>query len=81
MVFQAAEILISNSGYDLALIKVDGIIDTNIYTPVCLPDTGRENIKHLIYKLFLGDDFRGVDTVVTGWGRSISSFVNETIDA
>ena len=55
---------------------------TQTYIPlcVCLIQV-RKNIKHLKYRLFLGDDFRGVDTVVTGWGRSISSFSNETIDA
>ena len=37
--------MISNSGYDLALIKVDGVIDTNIYNPVCLPDTGKDKSK------------------------------------
>ena len=34
------EIIISDTGDDLALIKVDGDIDTSIYTPVCLPETG-----------------------------------------
>ena len=34
------EIRISDTGYDLAMIKVDGEIDTSIYTPVCLPEAG-----------------------------------------
>eukprot|EP00090_Calanus_glacialis_P035508 TRINITY_DN60610_c0_g1_i1.p1 TRINITY_DN60610_c0_g1~~TRINITY_DN60610_c0_g1_i1.p1 ORF type:complete len:292 (-),score=36.49 TRINITY_DN60610_c0_g1_i1:58-819(-) len=60
--YQAAEIVILPR-YDLALIKVDGVIDTSIYTPICLPDTG--------------DDFRGEDIVLTGWGLNRSSFSYE----
>jgi len=49
---------------DLALVKVDGTIDTSIYTPVCLPEKG--------------DNFRNMDTVVTGWGGNRSALRNET---
>ena len=53
---------------------------TQTYIPLCVCLIHvRKDIKHLTYRLFLGDDFRGVDTFVTGWGRNRSSFVNETI--
>jgi len=65
--YQATEIVLHTNGSDLALIKVDKIIDTTVYTPICLPEAG--------------DDFRGMDTVVTGWGRRRSSFANDTTES
>jgi len=62
-IFKAAEIVIAKSGDDIAMIKVDGVLDTNVYTPICLPDKD--------------DDFRGMTTVVTGWGRNVSSTSEE----
>jgi len=41
---------------DVALVKVVGSIDTSVFTPVCLPEPG--------------DNFRGMDTTVLGWGTT-----------
>ena len=42
--FKATEIVIAKSGEDIAMIKVDGVLDTNVYTPICLPDKGSINM-------------------------------------
>jgi len=67
--YGASEIILSEesaTGDDFALIKVDGDIDTSVYTPICLPNKG--------------DDFRGENSVVTGWGRTQSSIVTDLVD-
>ena len=78
-VYQASEIVLHTNGPDLALIKVDKIIDTTVYTPICLPEAGIlvSKEEHFII-VVAGDDFRGMDTVVTGWGRRRSSLANDT---
>ena len=38
--YRASEIVLSEAGDDFALIQVAGIIDTSVYTPVCLPNQG-----------------------------------------
>lgn len=38
--YGASEIVLSEAGDDFALIKVAGIIDTSVHTPVCLPNQG-----------------------------------------
>lgn len=63
--YGASEIVLSEAGDDFALIKVAGIIDTSVHTPVCLPNQG--------------DNFRGENTVVTGWGRTQSSAVSDLV--
>ena len=65
----ASQIIVSQSGYDIAMIKVNGVIDMKIYRPICLPDNG-----WLVYLLFVSlnfpspqdNDFLGRMTVVTG---------------
>ena len=50
---------------DFALLELDGVIDTEIFTPICLPSKE--------------DNFRGLNGVLTGWGRNISSLKNESV--
>jgi len=63
-VYGTSEIVLSESASDFSLVKVDGVLDINLYTPICLPN--------------IGDDFRGQSTIVTGWGKTIPTIFNDT---
>eukprot|EP00092_Neocalanus_flemingeri_P005011 GFUD01005388.1.p1 GENE.GFUD01005388.1~~GFUD01005388.1.p1 ORF type:complete len:490 (-),score=75.79 GFUD01005388.1:64-1533(-) len=45
--------------YDIALLKLSEAVDLDVYTPVCLPNTG--------------DNFIGKIALVYGWGRTSAS--------
>jgi len=53
------EIILHREGADLALVKVKGEINTQIFPPICLPETG--------------DDLQSTSGVVVGYGRNIDN--------
>ena len=50
------EIILNKEGADLALVKVKGEINTQIFPPICLPQTG--------------DSLQSSSGVVKGYGRN-----------
>ena len=50
------EIILNTEGADLALVKVKGKINTQIFSPICLPGKG--------------DEMQSKKGVIAGWGRN-----------
>ena len=53
---EVEEIILNTEGADLALVKVEGEINTQIFTPICLPGKG--------------DERQSSEGVIAGWGRN-----------
>ena len=55
------DVFVENKGRnrDFALIELDEVIDTDIFTPICLPSKE--------------DNFRELRATLAGWGRVVSN--------
>jgi len=64
-VLGVGEVRIHPLGADIALLKLNVEVDLSVYTPVCLPTPGQ--------------DFRGEEATVTGWGVDVASTISSPL--